>query len=154
MSQFTVFPSPTPDLVNCLKYIIKNDIKIKQKSSVLSCFLCADSVSVFTMILHHTQNNDNLFAIWKKTQGIRFVLNVFTRFQTIANPLLFTVLPRPTENINNLYTIWHEIMLNGTKVSGCLLGAFWKPSGSRLSWFTGLSQRQVYNVIHTYTCSS
>ena len=51
VSQFTAFPSPTPNLVKRTEYI-END-KFEEKSNVLSCFLCADYVSVFTVILHH-----------------------------------------------------------------------------------------------------
>ena len=53
----------------------KNDIKIEQKYSVFSCFLCAAYVSVFTMILHHTQNNENIRAICPKFFSVKLQVN-------------------------------------------------------------------------------
>ena len=125
-------------------YLKRNNIE--QKSNVLSCFLCADYVSVFLMILHHTQNNENLFATWQKTPGICFFLNVFTSFQTIANPSVFTVLPHPTQNIDNLFTIWHKIALIWTKVSCIILFSlrwlfigFYRAPGAYLNWRGNIS---------------
>ena len=107
-TQFTVFRSPTPNLVKRMKYI-QNDTKFEQKSSVLLCFLCAVYVSVFTVILHHAWNNDKTMTFWQKLDLILLAHSVFSCFPCAAKTSLFTVLPRPTQNIEKTHALLHKI---------------------------------------------
>ena len=79
MSQFTVFPSPTPNLVKRVEYI-QNDSKCEETWSVLSCFLCADYVSVFTMILHHAWNNEKTLTFEQKIDVRLEIASFFSCF--------------------------------------------------------------------------
>ena len=106
--QFTVFPSPTPNLVKRVEYK-QNDTTFEQKSSVLSCFLRADYSSVFTVILHHAWNIDKTLTFWQKSDWIFLTHSVFSCFPCAAKTSLFTVLPRPTQNIEKTPALWHKI---------------------------------------------
>ena len=97
VSQFTVFPSPTPNLVKRVE-CIQNDSKCEQKSSVLSCFLCADYVSLFTMILHHAWNNEKTLTFEQKIDVFLEIASVFSCFLRADKTSIFTVVPCPTQN--------------------------------------------------------
>ena len=118
MLQFTVFPSPTPNLVNCLKYI-KNTSKLNKSLVYYRVFFALIMCRYLGWFCTIHKTTRICLQSGKKTQNMHF-LGVFTRFQTIANSSIFTVLPHPTQNIENSFTILHKIMLIWTKVS-CII---------------------------------